>query len=203
MQSNSQPAYLNNESFWRFRSTSYWIRLFSTGVLIIVIYWKPHTAARPSDSQWLPPAWAHFCPWRQGELWACRDSKAVPHTEMGERLSAGSRLTFVWVEFGACAFWRQCSVSAFTISTLQRGMEGRTVHGVGIRETPCMLLIAFFPKESQKHIKYRWQCDGGEGECEGGDNWWGPWVQTAAVPRCAQLHLFFCEVPRSRRFWII
>lgn len=66
MQSISQPAYLSNESFWRFRNTSYWIRLFSTGALIIVIYWKPHTAGRPSDSQWLPPAWAHFFPWRQG-----------------------------------------------------------------------------------------------------------------------------------------
>lgn len=99
-----------------------------------------------------------------------QDSKAVPQTEMGERLSAGSRYTFVWVEFEACAFWRQFSVSAFTMSTLQRGVEGRTVHGVGIRETPRMLLIAFFPKESQEHIKHRWQCDGGECECKGGDN---------------------------------
>lgn len=167
MQSNSQPAYLSNESFWRFRNTSYWSGLFSTGVLIIVIYWKPHTAGRPSDSQWLPPARAHFCPWRQGELWACSDFKAEPHTEIRERLRAGSRYTFVWVELEAWAFWRQFSVSAFTISTLQRGMEGRTVHGVGTRETPACYSLHFFPKESQEHIKHRWQCDGGEGECKG------------------------------------
>lgn len=82
------------------------------------------------------------------------------------------------------------------------GLGGETLLDVGIRETPARHSLHFSPRNLRNTQSTGGNVTEGRVSVRGGDNWWGPGVQTAAVPRCTQLHLF-CEVLHSSRFWII
>lgn len=153
-------------------------------------------AGRLSDTV-MASCLGQFCPPRQGELWACGHIQGVPQTEIRECLSPGSCYTFVWVELEACAFWRHFFVSAFTISTLKErdGLYTMRESESLLNATRCI----FSPRNLRNTRSTGGNVTEGRASVRGSDNWWGPGVQTAAVPRCTRLHLFFCEVLRRRR----
>lgn len=156
-----QPAWLGDEQFQRPRNTSGRGRLFGTGVLMIVIYWRnltllggPQTlsgclllepCSALEDKESHEPAGIPSHAWKG--IGQCFEFWQPLHLCLG------------WAE--ACAFWRHFFVSAFTISSL-KGRAGRgDSTRCGNQRDSSTPLTAFFPKKSQEHTKHRWCRDGG------------------------------------------